>query len=165
MLLSHRVSMVDEHLCRECSRRVGRGMQSATLLTGWWGIFAMFRNALAVLTNSFGLLRAATMPSPSGGPISFEKERSVFARAQTWIGVGIVAGLVGLAAVSGAFEPSANWSVGSCVKGSNSLAAVPCSSNHDGKIVAQRSTSSSCPQTADFYVTVDGKVLCIDEDL
>ena len=94
MLLSHRVATIDERMCRECSRRIGRSMQSATLLTGWWGLFAMFRNALAVITNSFSLYRAANMPAPVGGPISFEKERSVFARAQTWIGIGIVGGLI-----------------------------------------------------------------------
>ncbi len=166
MVLSHRVSTVDENLCQECSRRVGRSVQSATLLTGWWGLFAMFRNALAVITNSVGLLKAATMPSPAGGPISFEKERSVFARAQTWVGIGIVGGLIGIGVASGSFdsEPSSDWSVGSCVSGFNRLEAVPCSSAHSGKIVAESSSSASCPQTTESYVTIGGTVLCIDED-
>jgi hypothetical protein len=100
LLLLSRATTINKYLCRQCSRRVGRTMQSATLLTGWWGVRAVFRNVIAVVTNTSGLIKAMMMPPPVGGPISSDDARSVFGRPQTWIGLAILGSIVWIAVTS-----------------------------------------------------------------
>jgi hypothetical protein len=171
---------VDEYLCQECSRRIGRSMQSATLLTGWWGVRASFLNVVAIVTNTTALVRAATMSPPVGGPISFDKERSVLARARSWIGIAFVAGLIFCLATAFAANRNdpgggttndqaprniADWSVGACVTGYGAPELVSCSSSHTGRIIAATNSEASCPRTTEIYVEDRGGVLCIDSDL
>lgn len=191
MLLADRIRTLDATLCRECALGIGREMQSRTLVSGWWGVLAVFRNLAAIVGNAVALRRAARQPdsmSPTGrrtyplpvGP-------SLFRRGRTWLGLTLVVLLAG-GVVSALAEPSGSTSsrpsggvssanspvggsatydsprVGLCVQGYSSVDVVSCLAPHSGKIVSTASMAYGCPDWAESYIEWRGTVYCIDDD-
>jgi hypothetical protein len=158
-------------LCRECALSYGRAKQNSTLLTGWWGVLAPFRNIAAIFRNARSLRVASTLGSPRGSapdvvamfPRPLHPGRSVFRRPGVWVS-SIVVLIVGGIAAGSASSSQPGWVVGSCVKGFTTASPVSCSEPHDGRIVAITSLAAACPSAAESYVEGDGSVYCIDED-
>jgi hypothetical protein len=186
VIFTHRKT-VEALMCKDCAQRVGRTAQAATLVTGWWGLFSFFSNARAVAANTVGLARAARMPDPVGmAPATAVKVPPVIARPQPWllaflIACVIAAALLTTAASAAAPAPASPrspavaravaadppaWVVGACVTRIRTGAFLPtdCSAAHVGRVVSQAISPTSCPATADSYVTFEGKFLCIDHD-
>src|SRR4029077_20292596 len=120
MIVVDRVRSIDAPLCKECAQRVGRSLQANTLVTGWWGVFAIFRNLGAICANTAALSRAAKMPQPQGGPISFVKERPIFTRPQTWIGLVLLGSLITVAAIAAASAEDTPSRIGANDRGNSS---------------------------------------------
>lgn len=159
----------DAQLCRDCAQAVGREMQSKTLVTGWWGVFAVFRNLYAIASNSNSLINASriappvspsgyvTYPLPIGEPL--------FRRPRTWVGWAIVAALIGIGVPLGVQESNRpTIGVGACVSGYASVSAVSCDSRHDGKIVSIASSQYQCPASTEEYIPNGSRVYCVDTD-
>ena len=170
MLLSHRVRTLEARLCRACGQGIGREMQSRTLVSGWWGVIAVFRNVAAIFANAAALHRVGQLPPPASptGWRTFPLPvgPTLFRRPRTWIGIGLAALLAGLIVQSGTKEPSMYDSpaVGRCVSGYASVNVVPCSASHSGRIIDEVSSTYSCPAESDSYVTYQGRVFCVDDD-
>lgn len=181
------VRTIDARLCRDCGLAIGREVQSKTILTGWWGLFAIFRNIAAIVSNSNSLYKASLTGQPqndSGFFMPLPVGKSVFSRPRTWIGIGAVALAIAIGVSQsntssqsnstsrfeqGATNQSASTSdatfrVGGCVSGFTVVSPVSCSSSHLGKIVAKTSYSFECPTIAESYVDYLGSTFCIDED-
>lgn len=57
----------------------------------------------------------------------------------------------------------AEWGIGSCVRGGDTLAPVPCDGSQDGEIIAAALEGAECPSGTDSYVEGNYLVWCIDE--
>jgi hypothetical protein len=57
---------LDLELCRPCGKGAFRAVQSDTLVTGWWGIFAVYANLVVVVWNVVNLAgHQRGLPQPS----------------------------------------------------------------------------------------------------
>lgn len=169
LLLRDLIRDFDAKLCRSCSQAIGREMQSRTMVSGWWGVFAIFRNVGALLTNGQSLLRASRMKAPNfeanfpTNPLA--PGASVFKRPRTWVGLGLVAAMVGLGINSAANQTSsANPTVGNCVSGVSSVSIVSCDGPHSGRIVREVTGVLLCPDSTEHYIRSGSRVFCIDDD-
>lgn len=181
LILMRRVGRVEARLCRDCALTIGREYQSRTLSTGWWGAISFFANIAYIFSNASELNRASRLKWPASVPgyrsRPLDPGNSVFARPISWIGPAIIGIVLALIVASGANQsqdnsfdgfipaPRVGFAVGNCVVGFSSFSAVTCDEPHTGKIVERVSTQFDCPITAESFVTVNGGVLCIDEDL
>jgi hypothetical protein len=170
MLVSHRVRTLEARLCRSCGQGMGREMQSRTLVSGWWGVIAVFRNAAAIFTNAAALHRIGQLPPPTSpaGWRTFPLPvgPTLFRRPRTWIGIGLAAVLAAAVVQSSTKEPSRYDSpaVGRCVSGYASVEIVPCSASHSGRIIDEAYSTYACPAESESYVTYQGRVYCVDDD-
>jgi hypothetical protein len=160
-------------LCRDCALSYGRAKQNSTLLTGWWGVLAPFRNMAAIVRNARNLRAASKLSSPRANepdvvamfPHALHPGRSVFRRPGAWVSTIVVLIVGGIVAGSASSSEQVGWVVGSCVKGYTVTTPVACSSPHDGRIIAIKTTAVACPASAESYVEdSDGTTYCIDED-
>ncbi|MGY6502467.1 MAG: J domain-containing protein [Acidimicrobiales bacterium] len=178
----------DARLCRGCGLAIGRSSQNRTLWTGWFGIFAFFRNLRIVFTNSVGLYRVGRLSRPRRRPdlVFAPFERALDPRSPAWqrsgaafVTIVVVAlGLWSALSEPPATQPStspptvasgddrplpmeASWQVGSCVSGNYLVTPVPCSAPNDGEIIARASSSWECPSRATSYVEAGPTVWCI----
>ncbi len=170
MLFSDRIRTVQARLCRDCAQGIGREMQSRTLVTGWWGLVAFFRNLAAIVGNLNSLFRAFRMAAPSApdGWRTFPMPvgAGLFKRPLTWVGVGLIGLFVGVGVVNSNREPSTYDSpaIGRCISGFSNITVVPCSASHNGRIVTSAYTSEGCPASAESYITYQSTVYCIDDN-
>lgn len=174
----------DARLCRDCGLAIGREVQSRTILSGWWGVFASFRNIAAIASNSNNLYKASLIEPPKTSRDSMFRPlpvgKSVFARPRTLIGLAALALLIavgigqsnstGSTSGGGSLStPSASnyetFRIGACVSGITMVTPVPCSSPHSGKIVSRATTASGCPLYTESFLQEVGFVFCIDDDL
>ena len=95
-LVQRSVYVVEGNFCKACALSIGRDSQSKTLLTGWWGVISMVTNVGYIWNNSVNLNRANRMNGPvnSGGIWDESDNLSVFRRPVTWVGIGIIVGLI-----------------------------------------------------------------------
>ena len=152
-------------LCRSCGLATGRMVQDRTLLTGWWGVFAIFGNLWAVTGNAIRLVRLRRLDPPRGAlrpPLT--PGHPVVLRAGTLLTVALVAAASVFALTR---EPSPSWSTGRCVRFEGEAATpTSCGGAHDGRIVAVIWLGERCPSHAEEYVTLpdDLRQFCIDTD-
>jgi hypothetical protein len=180
-LLSGRRFRSTFEYCRQCALAMGRAQQNRTLVTGWWGIAAIFTNFAVVWRNAQLLRRAKQLPAPEQdpavvAPLPFPAAdtKSVFLRGGMWFVIFVFSAAVVL--IGGALNRGATpaksaavvpWEIGSCVRGTAVLHAVPCVDSHDGRIVANVSVPDTCPADAEGYVDREGdlnRIYCIDDD-
>lgn len=157
------VRTFEARLCRDCAQAIGREMQSKTLITGWWGVFAILRNVYAIGNNTYGLLLAGRMPpiSSSGNYVAspLPVGAPLFKRLRTWVGLGVTATIVGIIISGGVDELNRpSMGVGACVSGYSSVEAVSCDGRHDGKIVSIANTRFLCPVSTEEYIPFGSKV-------
>ena len=180
----------EQRMCRDCAQSIGRAQQNRTLLTGWWGLLAFFRNLGAVATNARGLSRASRLSTPrvadespnSAGWKPLDPGPTLLGRTGIWLSALVLAVAVG--AMAAASEPppgdpyrrptlggnsvnvpAATWSVGNCVSGTSYLLPVDCSRPHSGRIVKRVVDANICPYSAESWVQDLGYIYCIDDDL
>jgi len=160
------VRTFEARLCRNCGLAIGREFQSRTILTGWWGLFAIFRNIGAIFSNSASLHEASSLDQPSNRPSFVESlpiGKPIFGRPRTWVGIGLVALIAGFA-INESNSSSDSFRVGGCVSGYSMVTPISCSKTHTGKITSQRTSPNDCPTTAESYVVYSGATYCIDEN-
>lgn len=183
-VVARNVRTVDRHLCRDCARAIGRTMQSRTLITGWWGIFAFVHNLGAVALNAVGLRRAEALSPPTRAGYAeanvptLDPGKPVFQRpGGILLSLVLSASIIANVVSSGSHnQPEApqqaspasvtGYAVGVCLSRTfdDQAAPVECLSQHDGKIVGWAITADSCAVTTEAYVEEGSGVWCVDED-
>lgn len=100
-----RTRSLEPDLCANCATSVFREAQSATLVTGWWGLFAVYANVVAVVLNIAAILRhrrripppqsrdpSVSTPVPPGLPLA----RPIFRRPGPLIASSAAAAVMAL---------------------------------------------------------------------
>ncbi len=73
MLFMDKVHTYGGYFCKPCRAAMFRKYQALTLVTGWWGMFALFfRNPFAILVN-FGTLKGPPHMAAEYGAFSLEQ--------------------------------------------------------------------------------------------
>lgn len=63
LITSSRYGIYGE-FCKYCAQAIGRKSQNRTFISGWWGIFAFFRNFWIIFGNASALNAARSMANP-----------------------------------------------------------------------------------------------------
>ena len=172
MIFQRSVGTFEAKLCRDCALSVGRQFQSRTLTTGWWGMIAAPANLFYIAKNSLGLWHATGLEDPTPPPgfrtMPMDPGRAVLLRPVSWIGIGVVAALLIVAAnsdsTSSSSTNSARWATGYCVTGSTQGLPVTCDQPHTGKIISTAGRPEDCPSFSERYLVIDSRTYCIDDD-
>jgi curved DNA-binding protein CbpA len=166
---------LNEPLCSDCGRSLGRIMQANTLSLGWWGLFAAIMTPFYALINAWNLMILGRMDPTVATKWSrmppLEPGRSVWKRKRSYVSVVVlfvVLSLIGGAlgeqegTSSGGGSSSMNWKVGDCVDFVGSQVRVTsCGGLHDGVIIDSVASASLCPRSATKYSIRSGRVYCI----
>jgi hypothetical protein len=155
--------------CRDCGQAVGRRMQSATLVTGWWGLLSAFVNVAAVATNGQTLQKLRRLGPPAGGDPArrLRRGRSVLLRAGLLVPLALV--LVAATAVVAGISAGptvAGFHAGDCflVGDDDGIKVANCDAPHDGTVLAVVSSADACPRGTDDVFRREhasqGNVLC-----
>ncbi len=167
---------LNESLCADCGRSVGRIMQANTLALGWWGMFAFVITPFYALFNAWNLFelgrldptvatKSSISPPLEPGVSVWRRKRSYVAAIVLVVAVSIIGGSAGSSdgnTNGGGGSSSLSWKLGACLDFVGS-GAVPtsCSGPYDGVVVAVKYTKSACPMTATRYVEHAGQIYCI----
>ncbi len=65
-VLAWRTNRIDGVFCRDCALAIGRDAQHVTLNVGWWGVLALARTPVALVTNGRALGRAEALAPAVG---------------------------------------------------------------------------------------------------
>ena len=136
LVLFYRSRVFHASACRACGLKLFRETQSRTLVRGWWGLFAFFRNLFAIVANlnqranlkqmAVPQSRASDVLTPLSSPMS--GSRKVARRPGPY--VATVAAAFVIATIAGGFVaqsqgiPAPDDFVGTCL--SADLATVDC---------------------------------------
>ena len=167
---------LNEPLCSDCGRSLGRIMQANTLALGWWGIFAFIITPFYAVMNAWNLFELgrldptvatkwSTMPPLEPGVSVWKRKRSYVAAIVLAVAVFIIGGSAASSdgnSTGGGGSSTVDWKVGACLDFVGTRAApTPCSGSYDGVVVAVEFTTVACPMSATRYVEHQGRVYCI----
>lgn len=141
--------------CRTCGIAVHREMSAKTLWQGWWGIASLVIAPVTLISNLVVRIRFGRMTPPADGPRPPLNPGKPVIRRVGALGVFAPFLLVGVLAIAGELDDSANSaSVGECVhisgtESSPEVAVVDCGSSEADFEVAERHDGSDahCDRT------------------
>jgi hypothetical protein len=175
MVLMWQMKTYPGPFCRDCGTATFRRAMNHTLMLGWFGLISFFANLVFVAMNLAGRAKLAVLGAPTRGTkIPLPKGRSLFRQAGVYVAVLAVgaAGAYGVWRFSPHKVATADLA-GRCVNFDTNIEGQrliarrlpPCSSDHDGKVLAVVGSKTDCPAatTSYFVGRTTGSVICVDE--